>query len=92
MSEASERIDVRTSPAIKELIVRAASTAGVSVSTFLLAAAQERAQHLLAEQESFTLTAADWKAFVAALDSLEKPRPRLSAAMARHRERETAGS
>ncbi len=60
MSEASERIDVRTSPAIKELIVRAASTAGVSVSTFLLAAAQERAQRLLADQESFTLTAVDW--------------------------------
>ena len=82
MSEASERIDVRTSPAIKELIVRAASTAGVSVSTFLLAAAQE----------SFTLPAAAWKVFGAALDSLEKPRPRLSAAMARHREWETAGS
>jgi|OpeIllAssembly_1097287.scaffolds.fasta_scaffold1227435_2 uncharacterized protein (DUF1778 family) len=92
MNEASERIDVRTSPAVKELIVRAASTAGMSVSAFLLSAAQERAQRLLADQESLTLSAADWQAFVAALDSLDKPRPRLSAAMARHREWESAKS
>ena len=90
MNEASERIDVRTSPAVKELIVRAASTAGMSVSAFLLSAAQERAQRLLADQESLTLSAADWQAFVAALDSLDKPRPRLSAAMARHRKWESA--
>lgn len=34
---AHERIDLRTSPEIEELIVRAASTAGMSVSVFFLA-------------------------------------------------------
>ncbi len=86
-----ERIDLRTSPEIKELIVRAASTTGVSVSAFLLGAAQERAKRVLAEDESLTLTARDWDAFVTALDNTEKSRPRLSSAMQRHRDWRTRG-
>ena len=66
----NERIDLRTSPEIKELIVRAASTAGLSVSAFLLGAAQERAQQILTETESITLTFRDWRAFVKALDTV----------------------
>lgn len=80
-----ERIDLRTSPEIKELLVRAASTSGMSVSAFLLVAAQERARRVLAESEMLTLTPRDWKAFFLALDNADKPRPRLSAAMKRHR-------
>lgn len=83
---ANERIDLRTSPEIKDLIVRAASTAGMSVSAFLLGTAQERARQILAEREMLTLTSRDWNAFAKALDKLDKPRPRLSAAMKRHRE------
>ena len=82
---ANERIDLRTSPETKELIVRAASTAGMSVSAFLLGAAQERARQILAESETITLTSRDWQAFAKALDRTDKPRPKLSAAMKRHR-------
>ncbi len=85
-----ERIDLRTSPEIKELIVRAASTAGMSVSAFLLGTAQERAKQILAESEMITLTSRDWNAFVKALDSVDKRRPKLSAAMKRYRERTSA--
>lgn len=85
IAQANERIDLRTSPEIKELIVRAASTAGVSVSAFLLGTAQERARQILAEREMVTLTARDWNAFAKALDNTDKPRPKLSAAMKRHR-------
>jgi len=81
-----ERIDLRTSPEIKELIVRAASTAGMSVSAFLLATAQERAKQILAEREMITLTSLDWNAFAKALDKADKPRPKLSAAARRHRD------
>ena len=80
-----ERIDLRTSPEIKELIVRAASSAGMSVSAFLLSTAQERAKQILAEKEMITLTSRDWNAFAKALDNAEKPRPKLSAAIKRHR-------
>lgn len=84
---AQERIDLRTSPEIKELIVRAASTAGVSVSAFLLGTAQERARQILAESEMITLTSRDWNAFAKALDNADKHRPKLSAAMKRYRDR-----
>lgn len=82
----NERIDLRTSPEIKELIVRAASTAGMSVSAFLLGSAQEKAKQILAENETITLSARDWNAFAKALDNTEKPRPKLTAAMKRHRD------
>jgi len=89
----SERIDLRTSPEIKELIVRAAATAGLSVSAFLLSAGQERARQVLSEAELITLSPNDWESFFSALDSIDTPRPRLKAAMDRYRawqaERET---
>jgi len=85
-SQGYERIDLRTSPETKELIVRAACTAGMSVSAFLLTAAQERARQVLAERELFVFTARDWNAFAAALDNMDRPRPKLAAAMQRHRD------
>ena len=85
-----ERIDLRTSREIKELIVRAASTAGMSVSAFLLGTAQERARQILAENEMITLSSRDWHAFAKALDNADKRRPKLSAAMRRHRDRISA--
>ncbi len=81
-----ERIDLRTSPEIKELIVRAASTTGMTVSAFLLSAAQERAKQVLAETEMVTLTSRDWDDFAKSLDNSEKPRPKLAAAMNRYRD------
>lgn len=86
VAQAHERIDLRTSPEIKELIVRAASTAGMSVSAFLLGTAQERARQILADSEMITLTSRDWSAFAKALDNADKPRPKLSAAVKRHRD------
>ena len=80
----NERIDLRTSPEIKELIVRAASTAGLSVSAFLLGAAQDRAKQVLNEAELISLMATDWTLFFSALENADKPRPRLAKAMTRH--------
>ncbi len=85
-TQANERIDLRTSPEIKELIVRAATTAGMSVSAFLLGTAQERAKQILADAEMLTLSPRDWDTFAQALDAADKPRPKLSAAIKRHRE------
>lgn len=86
-----ERIDLRTSPEIKELIVRAASTVGMSLSAFLLGAGQERARQVLAEQEMITLSPRDWQAFADALDNADQPKPKLAAAMKRHRDWEQGG-
>lgn len=81
-----ERIDLRTSPEIKELIVRAVATEGVSVSAFVLGAAQERPKQVVSVAELITLSLRDWEAFFTALDHTDKLRPKLLAAMQRRRE------
>lgn len=81
-----ERIDLRTSHEIKELIVRAAATTGQTVSAFLIGAAQERAKQVLSQSEMLTLSPRDWEAFFDALDQVDQPRPKLEAAMKRHQE------
>jgi uncharacterized protein (DUF1778 family) len=81
-----ERIDLRTSHEIKELIIRAAATTGQTVSAFLIGAAQERARQVLSQSEMLTLSPRDWEAFFEALDQVDKPRPKLEAAMRRHQE------
>jgi uncharacterized protein (DUF1778 family) len=85
-----ERIDLRTTAEMKALIRHAAAAAGVSVSAFLLDAAQERARQVLAESMALTLSPRDWEAFFTALDNVDKQRPKLQAAMRRYRERELA--
>ncbi|OYY95974.1 MAG: hypothetical protein B7Y41_01450 [Hydrogenophilales bacterium 28-61-23] len=79
-SQPYERRDLRTSPEIKSLIVRAAATAGVSLSAFLIASAQARAKQILAESETLMLSPCDWDAFFVALDNIDKPRPKLETA------------
>ncbi len=75
-----ERINLCTTPEIKELIVHAASAAGVSLSAYLIASAQDRAKQLLAERETLTFSPRDWNAFFTALDNTDQPRPQLEAA------------
>ncbi len=81
-----ERIDLRTSHEIKELIVRAAANTGQTVSAFLLGAAQERARQVLAQAENLALSPRDWETFFTALDEVDQPRPKLTAALQRHRQ------
>lgn len=81
-----ERIDIRTTAEVKELINRAASTSGMSVSAFLVAAAQERAKQVLSESELMTLSRDDWSRFFEALEHPEKPRPNLLNALKQHKQ------
>lgn len=79
-----ERIDLRTSANTKRLIVKASALAGVSVSTFMLNSALERAQQMLAQHEALTLSAQDWDKFVSVIDNPPPPNPRLKTAMKKH--------
>jgi uncharacterized protein (DUF1778 family) len=72
-----QRIQLRASKREVSAIRRAASATGVSVSAFILESASERAQRTLADQRHFELNAAQWEAFVAALDRPTKRLPRL---------------
>jgi hypothetical protein len=58
----------------------------MSVSDFLPSAAQDRARQVLAGQELLAFTERDWNAIAAALETTDRPRPKLAAAMQRHRD------
>ena len=82
-TQRDDRIDVRLSGEAKALIARAASYSGMTLSTFLVSVASERAKSLVAEHEVLTLSPREWNAFIAALDKPRKRRPRLQAAARR---------
>ena len=83
-TQRDERIDLRLSAELKTLLARAASYSGMSLSSFLVSSASRRAKELVAERETLTLTARDWRAFLAALDKPERRRPRLEKAAKRY--------
>jgi uncharacterized protein (DUF1778 family) len=86
-SQRDERIDLRVSADLKSLLSRAASYSGMSLSSFLVSIAADRAKAVVAEHEALTLSPRDWEAFLAALDDVDRPRPRLAAAVRRYQSR-----
>ncbi len=64
----SERIEVRTTLAMKTLLQRAANSSHKSVTEFLLDAGVKAAAEALVDRRLFRLDDAQWRAFQAALD------------------------
>jgi uncharacterized protein (DUF1778 family) len=73
----TERIDVRASAAVKQLLQEAARASHKNVSEFLLDAGVTAAAQTLADQRRFTLDEAQWQAFEQALDRPVQLKPRL---------------
>lgn len=73
----SERIDVRATPPVKQLLQEAARAAHKNVSEFLLDAGILAANQMLADRRRFELSAEQWEAFQSALDQPVTPRPKL---------------
>lgn len=73
----TERIDVRASTSVKQLLQEAARACHKNVSEFLLDAGVTAATQALAERRQFVLDEAQWKAFQAALDRPMQSKPRL---------------
>ena len=73
----SEKLDLRLTPNAKRALQAAAAASHRSVSEFVLEIALARADATLADRRSFSLNAAQWKAFLAALDAPPRPLPRL---------------
>lgn len=69
----SARINLRTSHEVKEMIERAASMVGATVSSFMLQNASDMARRVLAQQDSITLSDRDRDAFLKALDNPAEP-------------------
>ena len=73
----TDRIDVRTSAAVKQLLQEAARASHKSVSEFLLDAGITAAAQTLADRRQFVLDEVQWQAFQEALDRPVQAKPRL---------------
>jgi uncharacterized protein (DUF1778 family) len=82
---ASERMNFRTKPHIKQAIQQAAALSGVDDSVFTMSAAYASALATIAAHERTTLEPVDHAAFFAALDRPSKPTKMLHDAVVRHR-------
>jgi len=74
----SERIDVRASTPVKQLLQQAARVAHKNVSEFLLDAGIVAANQTLADRSRFELNADQWLAFQTALDRPVRAKPKLT--------------
>lgn len=73
----SERLAVRVSPEQRSLLVEASRAQEKTVTEFVLSAATEAAEGILADRRRFVLDEPDWAAFVEALDRAPREMPRL---------------
>ena len=73
----TERIDVRASALIKQLLQDAARASHKNVSEFLLDAGVTAAAQTLADRRQFVLDESQWQAFQEALDRPVQSKPRL---------------
>ena len=76
-----ERLQIRVNPAEKRLLEQAAQSAHLSVSAFVLQAASQQAEQLLAERQTITLTPEAASAFAEALAQPAAVNERLRAAL-----------
>ena len=76
-SSKTERIDVRASSSVKQLLQEAARACHKNVSEFLLDAGVLAANQALADRRHFVLDEAQWQAFEQALDRPVQAKPRL---------------
>jgi len=68
-SAASAVINLRTPPAQRALIDRAARLQGKSRTDFMLEASREKAEQVLLDQTLFSVSAKRYKAFVSLMDA-----------------------
>lgn len=73
----SQKLDLRLTREAKLALQAAAAASRRSVSQFVLESALAKADEALADRRSFGLNAAQWRAFLAALDAPPRPLPRL---------------
>lgn len=73
----TERIDVRASAPVKQLLQEAARACHKNVSEFLLDAGVTAAAQTLVDRRQFVLSTEQWQAFQEALDRPVQHKPRL---------------
>jgi uncharacterized protein (DUF1778 family) len=74
----TQKLDLRLTPAAKQVLQSAAAATARSVSEFVLESALARAEETLPDRRRFGLDAEQWAVFQAALDAPPRPLPRLA--------------
>ncbi len=82
MTTSAARLDLRLNAADKDRIARAAALRGMPVAAFVRDAVLREAEAAMAAELTVTLSAAESRRFLAALDKPFKPNARLKKAMA----------
>ena len=80
MAVRTDRVEARVSPDQRERIERAAAFSGESMSAFMVTAAVQRADDVIAEQSATVVPADYFDQLHAALDEPAEKAPRLAAA------------
>jgi len=79
----TQRIDVRATVPVKQLLQEAARSRHKNVSEFLLDAGINAANQALADRHSFILNSEQWDTFQQALDRPVQAKPRLKALLSK---------
>lgn len=82
----TERLEARVPAPIKELIGRAASLEGVSLTDYVIATLQKNAAMVVREHEVLNLSVKDSAAFAKAMLAAPKPNRKLTQAFASHQQ------
>jgi uncharacterized protein (DUF1778 family) len=77
MTETTERVDLRMTPAAKRTLQRAAAVNDKTLTEFVLDSSLSAAFETLADRRVFPLDEVQWAAFTAALDMPPQDNPRL---------------
>ena len=83
-TEKMDRIDLRITREQKELLARAASLSGVSMSSFLVNNALDQAKRIVMKSETITLSDRDRDLFYSILKNPPKPNKNLVKLMRNH--------
>lgn len=73
----TNRLDIRITPEIRQVLQQAARERHTTISQFVLASALHSASTVLAERSHIGLDAEQWAAFMAALDAPPRRHPRM---------------
>lgn len=81
--QATERINIRATPHAKAIIEQASQMMGVSVSSFMIEQAYQKALELINHSQTIALNADEWQQAIELLDNPPKPNDKLQALFTR---------
>ena len=76
---ATERISIRTTPHAKSVVEQASQLTGVSMSSFIMDIAYQKAVEMINNQQRITLNSKEWQNAIELLDNPPEPNDKMKA-------------